>query len=391
MERSLDFDTVVDRRNTNSIKYDFAVERGMPPDILPLWVADMDFRISSYIQDAISEQANHGIYGYSETAQSYFQALQSWLEDSHGWRIKNEWLIKTPGVVFALAMTVKAFTKKGDGILIQRPVYYPFHEVIKSNQRKLVDSPLLCDDAGRYYIDTKDFEEKIVKEKVKLFFLCNPQNPTGRVWSAEELIEIGDICYRHKVVVVSDEIHADFVFEGKHHVFANLKPEYQAMTITCTAPSKTFNIAGLQISNIIIEDAKLRDSFQKEKAAVGYSQVNSVGIVACEAAYRNGRVWHQAVLAYIKDNITFLKAYLSDNIPQIRVREPEGTYLVWLDFSGLKLSASELRELIVAKAGLWLDEGEIFGPTGAGFQRVNVACPRLILEQALSQLKQALQ
>lgn len=388
-EKNLDFDTVIDRRNTNCLKYDFAVRRGKPEGILPLWVADMDFRISSYIQDAIRKQAEHGIFGYSEVKEEYFAAVQKWMKKHYDWDVLEEWLVKTPGIVFALAMAVKAFTDKGDAILISQPVYYPFSEVITDNERRIVDSTLVLKEDGRYHVDFQDFEAKIIQEKVKLFFLCNPHNPVGRVWSREELITIGDICKKHDVIVVSDEIHADFVYKGRHNVFAGLKDEYKNFSIVCTAPSKTFNIAGLQVSNIFIADRELRKRFKKQIDAAGYSQLNSVGLAACEAAYRDGEEWYQAMLAYVKENIAFTGEYIRQNIPQIKMTEPEGTYLVWLDFRGLQLSNSELEELIVKRAGLWLDSGAIFGLAGEGFQRINVACPRETLAIALEKLKQA--
>jgi len=390
MERNLDFDVVIDRKNTNCIKYDFAVQRGMPADILPFWVADMDFRTSSYIQEAIDKQVQHGIFGYTESDGAYFEALRAWMQQHRGWTIRESWLVKTPGVVFALAMAVKAFTKQGEGILIQRPVYYPFGEVIESNGRRVVDNTLRCEESGKYTMDLKDFEEKIINENVKMFFLCSPHNPVGRVWTKEELISIGDICYRHQVVVVSDEIHADFAFAREHEVFVNLKPEYADITITCTAPSKTFNIAGLQISNILISNEELKRKLQAEIYASGYCQVNAVGIKACQAAYQHGEEWYQAMIAYVKENIVYLKEYLQKNIPQIKMREPEGTYLVWLDCRDLQLSKEALEELIVHKAKLWLDRGDMFGPTGEGFQRINVACKRATLTMGLSQLKEAL-
>ena len=388
-ERNLDFSKVIERDHTNCLKYDFRVARGMPADILPLWVADMDFQISSYIQDAIEKQVRHGIYGYSEAGKDYFEAVSSWLKQQHGWVVQPQWLVKTPGVVFALAMAVKAFTNVGDGVLIQKPVYYPFSGVILDNKRKVVDNTLTLGEDGRYHIDFEDFEEKVVNENVKLFFLCNPHNPVGRVWEREELERLGDICYRHNVIVVSDEIHSDFGWKGKHQVFADLKEEYREISVTCTAPSKTFNIAGLQVSNIFIPNTRLRHQFKRQLDASGYSQLNAVGIVACEAAYRDGREWYDGVCSYIKENIEYVGKYLEENIPGVKLLKPEGTYLLWLDFRELHLSDTALEDLIIKKAGLWLDSGAIFGDAGKGFQRINAACPREILEKALNKLEEA--
>ena len=388
-ERNLDFDKVVDRKNTSCLKYDFAVKRGMPADILPLWVADMDFKTSSYIQDAVAAQAEHGIYGYTESGDSYFEAVQSWFFTHYDWKVEEKWLVKTPGVVFALAMAVQAFTQENDAVMIQQPVYYPFSGVIKDNGRRIIDNTLVQDEAGSYHMDLADFEEKIIREKVKLFFLCNPHNPVGRAWTREELEKIGDICYKHHVLIVSDEIHADFVYNRKHQVLVNLKKEYEEITITCTAPSKTFNIAGLQVSNIFIPDNQLRHRFKRQIAASGYSQLNAAGLVACEAAYRYGEEWYNGVKAYIRENISFTKKFLEERIPKVKMLEPEGTYLVWVDFRALGLSNRELEDLIIHKAGLWLDSGAIFGAAGEGFQRINVACPRVTIQTALEKIETA--
>ena len=388
-ERNLDFDKVVDRKNTSCLKYDFAVKRGMPADILPLWVADMDFKTSSYIQDAVAAQAEHGIYGYTESGDSYFEAVQSWFFTHYDWKVEEKWLVKTPGVVFALAMAVQAFTQENDAVMIQQPVYYPFSGVIKDNGRRIIDNTLVQDEAGSYHMDLADFEEKIIREKVKLFFLCNPHNPVGRAWNREELEKIGDICYKHHVLIVSDEIHADFVYNRKHQVLVNLKKEYEEITITCTAPSKTFNIAGLQVSNIFIPDNQLRHRFKRQIAASGYSQLNAAGLAACEAAYRYGEEWYSGVKAYIRENISFTKKFLEERIPKVKMLEPEGTYLVWVDFRALGLSNRELEDLIIHKAGLWLDSGAIFGAAGEGFQRINVACPRVTLQTALEKIETA--
>lgn len=388
-ERNLDFDTVVDRRNTYSLKYDFAEERNKPKDVLPLWVADMDFLISSYIQDAIQKQTEHGIFGYSDVKEEYFEALKRWMKTHHNWDIEEEWLVKTPGVVYALAMAVKAFTKENESVLIQQPVYYPFGSAITDNHRKLVVSDLILDEDGRYQIDFEDFEEKIVKEDVKLFFLCNPHNPVGRVWTKEELIRLGNICLKHNVLVVSDEIHADFAFKREHQVFVNLKEEYKDISIVATAPSKTFNIAGLQVSNILIPNPLLRKEIEKQISASGYSQLNVLGLVATLAAYQHGQEWYDAMYRYVKDNIAFTKQFVEERLSGVKVVETEGSYLVWLNFRGLHLSEKELEDLIVNKAKLWLDRGSMFGKSGEGFERINVACPRKTLVEALNRIENA--
>lgn len=387
-ERNLDFDRVIDRRNTKSIKYDLAAKKGMPEDILPLWVADMDFQVSSYIQEAIIRQAEHGIFGYSNVGEEYFEIVKGWMKRRHGWDVEADWLVKTPGVVFALSLAVKAFTESGDSILIQQPVYYPFKRVIEANGRRTVSNTLIYKD-NRYFMDFEDFEEKIVKEKIKLFILCNPHNPVGRVWTEEELIKVGDICQKHHVIVISDEIHGDFAFKGKHHVFAGIKKEYGEFTVTCTAPSKTFNLAGLQLSNIFISNPELKKAFCAQMDIVAYEETNVMGMVACEAAYKDGGEWYEAMLKYVEGNIAFTKEYVEKNIPGVTMAEHEGTYLVWLDFGQLGMSGEELEEMIVHKARLWLDSGTMFGESGAGFQRVNVACPRKILEEALERIKMA--
>ena len=388
-ERNLNFDKIIDRRNTRCLKYDFAVERNMPADVLPLWVADMDFETSSYIEDAIIERAKHAIYGYSEVKTPYFDILKKWMQKHYDWDIQRKWLIKTPGVVFALAMAVKAYTEPGDAVLIQQPVYYPFSEVIKDNGRNVVSNTLYLGEDNRYHIDFEDFEQKIVDHKIKLFLLCNPHNPVGRVWTKEELTRLGDICVKHHVTVVSDEIHEDFVFKGKHQVFANIKKEYEEITVTCTAPSKTFNIASLMISNILIPNPELKRKFKHQMDAAGISQLNVLGLVACEAAYEHGEEWYQAMKVYVKENIEFVKQYVEEQLPGVNMVEHEGTYLVWLDFRGTGLSVEELDDKIINQAKLWLDSGKIFGSCGEGFQRINVACPRKVLEEAMERIKNA--
>lgn len=383
------FDEVIDRHNTACLKYDFAIQRGRPADVLPLWVADMDFPIAREIQEALIARCQHAVFGYSESDDAYFSAVHDWYAKHFHWETKQEWLTKTPGIVFALAMAVKAFTKPGEAVLINQPVYYPFTEVIKDNKRELINSPLVLKD-GKYSIDFADLEAKIVQNNVKLMLLCSPHNPVGRVWSREELQKVGDICLAHNVIIVSDEIHSDFVWgENKHTVFASLGEKYAQNCMVCTAPSKTFNIAGLQVSNIFIPNEDLRNAFRHEVAAAGYSQVNTLGLVACEAAYRYGEDWLTQVKTYIEANIRFVDAYLKSNLPQIKLLTPQGTYLIWLDCSALGFTAEDREQWLWHKAKLWLDGGGIFGPEGQAFERINVACPRSTLLQALEQLKKA--
>lgn len=389
-ERNLDFDKVIERKNTDCLKYDFAEKRGMPKDVLSFWVADMDFKVSSYIEDALIERVQHGIFGYSEVQTPYFETVRDWMKKYHNWEPQEKWLVKTPGIVFALAMAVKAYTEKGDGVLVQLPVYYPFSEVIEDNGRRVVSNTLYLGEDNRYHIDFEDFERKIKEEKIKLFFLCNPHNPVGRVWTREELITLGDICVENNVIVVSDEIHHDFIWKGEHEVFANIKSEYEKISITCTSPSKTFNIAGMQISNIFIPNSTLRRKFRRELDAAGISQMGTMGLVACEAAYKKGEEWYQAMCAYVKDNFAFVKQYVEEHLPGVTMIDSEGTYLVWLDFRGTGLSSEELDRRIIYEAKLWLDSGKIFGESGKGFQRINAACPRSVLKEGLDRIRSIL-
>lgn len=389
-ERNLNFDEIINRRGTDCLKYDFAVRRGMPEDVLPLWVADMDFKTTSYVEDAVIERTKHGIFGYSESGEEYFKAVAGWMQRHHNWEIRPEWLIKTPGVVFALAMAVKAFTEKGDSVLIQQPVYYPFSEVIRDNGRVVVSNDLYLGEDNRYHIDLADFEKKIVKYHVKLFLLCSPHNPTGRVFTKEELTAMGDLCVKHGVKVVSDEIHNDFVFQGEHTVFASVKKEYEEISVICTSPSKTFNLASMLISNIFIPNRELRQRFRHEVDAAGISQLSVLGLVAAKAAYAQGDEWYEQMMSYVGENIRYVKEYVKENLPGVTVIDGEGTYLMWLDFRGTGLDPEELDRRIIYEAKLWLDSGKIFGHTGAGFQRINVAAPRATLTECLERIRKVL-
>ncbi len=384
------FDKIIDRRGTDSLKYDFAARRGKPEDILPLWVADMDFQAPAEVLEALAEKSRHGIFGYSDSANNdYFNALSGWYADRFNWSLSPKWLVKTPGVVYSVCTAIRSLTNEGDAILIQQPVYYPFRSSILVNERKLVVNELVYHD-GKYSIDLADFENKVVQNQVKMFILCSPHNPVGRVWTRDELAAMGDICVKYGVKVVSDEIHADFVYPGHRHVvFEAIKPEFSDITVTCTAPSKTFNLAGLQISNIFISNANMRKQFKQEIDKTGYSQPNVMGLAACRAAYKYGAPWLEELKAYLASNLSLVRDFLAQELPHIRLVEPEGTYLIWLDCRALGLSDSELDGQIVHKAGLWLDGGTMFGAGGEGFQRINIACPASVLENALEKLKKA--
>jgi cystathionine beta-lyase len=373
------FDTVHDRRNTGSIKFDAYRRCGKPDGLIPLWVADMDFKVPAEVEDALAKSAHHGIFGYSEPAgEGYFEAVSRWFAEGFGYSPQPDWLVKAPGIVFATALAVRAFTGEGDAVMIQRPVYHPFTSVIIDNNRKLVNNPLSYQN-GIYSIDFNDFEEKIVKNNVKLFILCRPHNPVGRVWTKNELETMGDICLKHGCLVLSDEIHCDFVYPPhKHTVFSMVKPEFADNSVICTAPSKTFNIPGLQISNIFIPDKEIRRKFKKEYDRSGYSQLNTMGLAACESAYRYGRDWLCQLLEYLSGNMQLV--YDFGRKTGIKPTPLEGTYLSWLDFSSLGKTDREIDDLVTNKAGLWLSAGTTFGAQeGSGFQRINIASPRSII------------
>jgi cystathionine beta-lyase len=380
---SYDFDTLIDRHGTGSLKYDFALERGKPEGLLPLWVADMDFPAPAEVLADLQKVVEHGIFGYSEPKDDYFDAVIGWFESRFGYRVSKREIVKTPGIVFSLAQIVKAYTRPGEAVMIQTPVYYPFYEVIRANGRTLVTNPLIYR-SGRYSIDFGDFERKIADSDVKLFILCSPHNPVGRVWTRNELAAINEICERHDVIVVSDEIHCDFVWPGHKHIcFGTLNEN----AIIATAPSKTFNLAGLQASNIFIKNEALRSKLKAEIGRAGYHQLTTLGLKACQSAYTQGGPWLEELKSYLMGNIRFTREFLAARLPKIQLVEPEGTYLLWLDFSAYGLTPDELDRRVTENAKLWLSGGTTFGPGGEGFQRVNIACPRVTLTKALSNLE----
>ena len=387
------FDVVPDRRGTASLKWDSAVKRGRPKDVLPLWVADMDHTTAPAVTSALLWRTRHGIFGYSEPDDAYHTALTGWFSRRYGWQVEAAWNTVTPGVVPALALAVRALTAPGEAVLIEEPVYYPFREVVEDNGRTVAAVPLLRDADGVYRRDLAALEATIEATGARLLLLCNPHNPVGRVWSREELAALEEVTARHGVVVVADEIHADLALPGLTTTpFASLSEAAAARTITCTSPSKSFNLAGLQVANILIADVRLREAFRRELATTGYSQANVLGLTACRAAYESGDAWLDALREHIAAARAHVEARL-ERIEGIEAAPCEGTYLLWLDCSGFLeaagLGADQLDEVMLHEAGLWLDDGRIFGAGGEGFTRINVACPRNTLDAALDRLEAA--
>ena len=397
-----DFDTEIDRKGTNAAKWEFIQEgkdlkRPEHTDkfygenrILPMWVADMDYPCPKPVVDALVARAEHGIYGYTAPTDSYYSAVVSWMKRRQGWEIDPEWICITPGVVPALNMLVRTFVSPGEKVLIQPPVYHPFFHAIENNQAELVANALIYEN-GRYRMDLADLEEKTQDPAVKLAILCSPHNPVGRVWTRDELLRFGEICIRNDVLIVSDEIHADLIYKGYAFTpFASLGEDFAQHVVVCTAPSKTFNLAGLKTSNILIPDEGLRREFKKTLGSNGLAGIGPFGLVALEAAYTHGEEWLDQVLEYIEANLAYLEDYVAQHIPRIRTVHPEGTYLVWLDCRTLGFDKWELKRLMLHEARVYLDEGFIFGPEGEGFERMNIACPRSILAEALERIKNAI-
>ena len=383
-----DFDRITDRHHTNSIKWDFNQRTFGREEVLPLWVADMDFKAPEEVVEALVKRAQHGIYGYSEGKAGYYKALEDWIDKRHGWKIQRDWITFSPGVVPALNELVRSLTQLGDKILIQSPVYPPFFHVIRNHGREVVNSQLRLEN-GRYTMDFADLEEKF-SSGVKMMILCNPHNPVGRVWQRDELERLGRLCLAHDVIVISDEIHGDLIYKDYHHIpFASLSPELANQSIVCTAPSKTFNLAGLQTSNLIIPNVAFREAFKKSLSLTGVHNPNVFGITALEAAYRHGWDWLAQLMNYIKGNSDFLISFLDQELAQIQAIQPEGTYLIWLDFRSLGMEPKSLQEFLVHKAGVGLNAGYQFGPGGEGFARLNLGCSHSVVEEGLQRIKVA--
>lgn len=380
-----DFDQVIPRRGTNSSKWDTG-----GADVLPMWVADMDFAIAKPISDALKKRADHPVLGYSIAPPEYYQSVINWFERRHHWKIEREWFAHSPGIVPALHFLVKTYLKRGDKILLQYPVYYPFFGAAQKNQINIAENRLLYQN-GRYEIDFADFETKAKEPDVKLFYLCSPHNPGGRIWTREELKKMAEICITNNVIIVSDEIHCDLVFPGNKHIpLASISNEIAQHTISCVAPSKTFNLAGLQTSCLIIPNPTLKGVYEKFLDSLGIMRPNAFGIAALIAAFQEGEEWLEELLVYLKGNLDYVRNYLKENIPEIKIMEPDATYLIWLDFTGLKIDSRTFHELLLKKGKVWLDEGYMFGQSGEGFERINIACPRVTLEEGLRRINFAI-
>ncbi|MCM3714174.1 pyridoxal phosphate-dependent aminotransferase [Alkalihalobacillus oceani] len=382
------FDQVIPRLGTNSLKWDMTEQRFGEKDILPLWVADMDFKAPQAVIDALHKKVEHGIYGYPAHSESVDKAVQNWLQRRFQWQVDADSFLYTSGVVPTISFIIQAFTEPEDEIIIQTPVYYPFYDVVKKNKRPLLRNPLAFD-GDRYEMDYEQLES-IITEKTKMLILCHPHNPVGRVWKQDELEKLAAICKKHDLLVVSDEIHADLLFKGQQHIpFASLNKDASERTLTCLAPSKTFNLAGIQTSYVVAENKQLRQKLANHLANMFVSGTNMFAEVATEAAYTYGEQWLEDLMSYVESNYQFVKRYVETHLPRMRVMDCEGTYLLWLDCSKLPLTADERKKWFIEEARVALNHGLIFGEEGKDFERMNLACPRKTLEQGLEQIKQA--
>ncbi len=384
-----DFDMVIDRSRTHSVKWDSAEKIFKAQGILPMWVADMDFTAPQPVIEALKRRAEHGIFGYSDPAPSYYESILRWMKSRHGWEFPSDWIVFSPGVVPALYNLVKMLTEPGDQVMIQSPVYPPFFHAVERNGCVIVDSPLVIR-GGRYEMNFTDMEEKLASG-VKVFILCNPHNPVGRVWTEEELRELLRLCRRYHVVVLSDEIHGDLIYPGHRHV-PLLKVAEEGMAdqvIVCTAPSKTFNLAGLQTANLMVPNPAYRSALRKVMAG-GVHEPNAFGIAALEAAYTEGEPWLEQLISYLQGNLDYMEEFIRERMDKVKMFRPEGTYLVWLDFRSLKMNGEELQEFLIRECRVGLNAGYTFGPGGEGFARVNIACPRSTLQAGLERLEKGL-
>ncbi len=386
----MNFDEYVERRNTDSIKWDGACEKfGVTHELLPMWIADMDFPSPPEVVDALVERAKHGVFGYVQKSDAFFQSIVKWMGKRHGYKIQKDWLVVTPGVIPGYTIAIQAFTNPGDGILVQMPVYYPFMDSIRNNGREIVNSPLKPK-GDKYYMDFDDLETKASQLNVKMMIFCSPHNPVGRVWTRDELQKVADICLRNNVLLISDEIHGDLIMKGNKQIaLATLGKKYAANMITTCAPSKTFNLAGLISSFMIIENPVIRADFVRQLNRNRIYHINNFGAVALQTAYGKCDKWVDDLNRYLDANLDYMQAYLKKHLPKLKMYRPQGTYLVWVDFSGTGLTSEQIYDRMINKAKIAVDFGEWFGPGGERHCRFNIACPRSLLEDAMARLKKA--
>ena len=386
------FDEVIDRKNTDSMKWSASyLERHFgSADCVPLWVADMDFRTAQPVIDAVTERAGHGIYGYALAGDEFYEAVIKWQKRRNGWEVKKEWIVFSPGVVPALWHIVRTFCSPGEKVILQSPVYYPFYKVIEDNGCQVINNRLI-NNGGRYEMNFDELEKQAADGSVRMMILCSPHNPVGRVWTKEELRRVSEICFANDVLLISDEIHSDLVFRPNVHTpAASLSEELMMNTITCMAPSKTFNLAGVQVSDVIVPDRRLRRRLAGSLKSAGVMP-NVFGLAAQTAAYNEGEEWLEQLLEYLAGNLDFMENFITSELPEVKFRRPEGTYLAWLDFSGYGFTTEELQNRMKNKAGVALDDGYIFGDGGEPCQRINFACPRSVLIKAMERLRKGVE
>ena len=383
------FDKIIDRTNNFSAKWSEMNKNFGTNNLLPMWVADMDFLTAPCVMEALKDRLEQGIFGYTTRPSSYNESIVNWLDNRFSWKINQEWLMFSPAVITSISLLIQNLTQKNDKIMIQEPVYSPFHNIVESNERSLVISPLVKLDDGSYVMDYEDIESKI--KDVKIFILCNPHNPVGRVWTREELTRLGEICLKHNVLVISDEIHSDIILKNhKHTPFASISKEFRENTITCMAPTKTFNLAGLQSSFLVISNPYYYEVMDKAFSILDIKRNNAFSLVATEAAYNCGEDWLYELIKYIEDNVDFAIDYIKNHIPQLKVKKPEGTYLLWVDFSNLNVDKKDLKNALINKGRIALSDGSSFGIGGDGYYRINLACPRSMVLEGLKRIEFAI-
>lgn len=386
---SFNFNKIIDRTNNFSAKWSEMNKNFGSNDLLPMWVADMDFLTAPCIMEALKDRLEQGIFGYTTRPSSYNESIVNWLDNRFSWKIKKEWLMFSPAVITSISLLIQNLTQKNDKIMIQEPVYSPFHNIVELNERDLVISPLIKLDDGSYIMDYEDIEAKI--KDVKIFILCNPHNPVGRVWTREELTRLGQICLKHNVIVISDEIHSDIILKNHKHIpFASISKEFCKNTITCMAPTKTFNLAGLQSSFLVMSNPYYYEVMDRAFSTLDIKRNNAFSLVATEAAYNYGEDWLDELIKYIEDNVDFAIEYIKTNIPKLKVKKPEGTYLLWVDFNGLNVDEKDLKDALINKGKVALNSGSSFGIGGDGYYRINLACPRAMVLEALKRIEFAI-